>query len=104
MEKQYRPNAAPVGLDSNLLRLIRRTANSVRISSSAPGWSSAWKATNVVRSAPVGGGGPGGATSTNRVTAPEVSSMSAASCTNWYRSAAIGAATAASASPAATDA
>ena len=41
MKKQYSPRTRLVGRDSSFVRLMLRLANSVRISSSAPGWSSA---------------------------------------------------------------
>ena len=79
-----------------------RTANSLSSSSSAP-VRSPTTATSDVLSLPVGAGSlPGGLTSTNRVTAPAWSAMSSTSGRSPYRSAAIGAQTAASNSPAAT--
>ena len=61
-------------------RLTSRTENSVSTSSSAPGWSSAMNATSDVLSRPLGSGGSAGRlTSTKRVTASGLSSMSAAS-------------------------
>src|SRR3712207_8004954 len=70
------------------VRLISRTANSRSRSSSAP-VRSPTTATSEVLSLPVGAGsGPGGATSTNRVTAPGRSALSSASAVSPYRSAA----------------
>mgnify|MGYP003694791441 CR=1 FL=1 len=59
-----------MGRDWIVVRLTPRTANSVRISSSAPGWSSGQEQGHrgAVR-AGAAGSGPGGDTTTNRVTA-----------------------------------
>ena len=79
MEKQYDPIDSSVGRDSSRVMLMPRAANCSSSSSRPPGWSSRWKSTTVVLSAPVGSGSsPGRATSTNRVTAACMSPMSAA--------------------------
>src|SRR3954451_11276730 len=84
------------------VRLIPRTGNSLSSSSSAP-VRSPTTATSEVLSLPVGSGsGPGGPTSTNRVTAPGKTATSSTSPTSPYRSAAMGAQTAASNSPSPT--
>jgi hypothetical protein len=91
-----------VGRDWIVVRLMPRTANSVRISSRAPGWSSARNAASEVRSAPVrAGSGPGGATTTNRVTALARSCTSGAMTARPYRSAAKAPASAPSTCPSA---
>lgn len=80
-----------------------RTANSVRISISAPGWSSVRNAASEVRSEPVGAGSsPGGPTTTNLVTALVRSCTAAATTARPYRAAAKSPASAASSSPSAT--
>ena len=84
-------------------RLIPRTANSVRISISAPAWSSPRNAATEVRSEPVGAGSePGDPTSTNRVTALDRSCTSGTSTTRPYLGAAAAEASAASRSPSPT--
>src|SRR5665647_1316834 len=73
-----------------------RAANCSSSSSRPPGWSSRWKRTTDVLSAPVGAGSsPGLATSTNRVTAPLLSPMSSCSTVSPWFVAATGAQTAA---------
>ena len=52
MEKQYLPSPSPVGRDSIRVRLTPRTANWLRMSISAPGWSSRRNAITEVLSAP----------------------------------------------------
>ena len=75
-----------MGRDWIVVRLMPRTANSVRISSSAPGWSSIRNAASDVRSAPVrAGSGRGGDTTTNRVTAVARSWTSGAMTSRPYR-------------------
>ena len=92
-----------MGRDWIVDRLMPRTANSVRISISAPGWSSARNAASEVRSEPVGAGScPGGPTTTNLVTALDRSCTSGAITASPYLVAAKEPASAASRLPSAT--
>ena len=84
------------------VRSMSRIANSVIADTSAPGTLSSLNTTEV-RSAPVlGGGGPGGPTSTKRVLALGSSTTSEASAARPYRCAASAVLTPASARPSAT--
>ena len=77
--------------------LTPRTANCSSSSSRPPAWSSRWKSTTVVLSAPVGSGSvPGRATRTKRVTADALSPMSSARTSRPSLRAATGAHTPAS--------
>jgi hypothetical protein len=97
MEKQYEPIDSFVGRDSNRVMLIPRAANCSSSASNPPAWSSRWKSTTVVLSAPVRSGTtPGRATSTNRVTAACMSPIPSASTSSPWSRAAAGAHTAAS--------
>ena len=96
---QYSACRSLIGRDSMRVRSMPRTASSVSSPSSEPG--RFWVvAASVVRSRPVGaGGGPGGARSTKRVTAPGLSATSSARISRPNCAAASGAQTAASISP-----
>ena len=97
IEKQYEPIDSLVGRDSSRVMLMPRAANCSSSASRPPAWSSRWKSTTVVLSAPVGSGSaPGRATSTKRVTAACMSPMPSASTSRWCSRAAAGAHTAAS--------